>query len=56
MEPPATPQRRLQQNLLKRRAVYGPASPLPQGSAQPDSPSEAELARRKKLAAESSGV
>jgi dihydrofolate reductase len=36
--------------------TYRPAGPLPKGSVQPESPSEAELARRRKLAAESSGV
>ncbi len=32
--------------------TYHPAGPLPRGSAQPEMPSEAELARRRKLAAE----
>lgn len=32
--------------------TYHPAGPLPKGSAQPETPSEAELARRSKLAAE----
>jgi len=32
--------------------TYRPAGPLPKGSPQPDNPSDAELARRKKLAAE----
>ncbi len=32
--------------------TYRPAGPLPEGSAQPGTPSDAELARRKKLAAE----
>lgn len=32
--------------------TYRPAGPLPQGSTAPDNPSEAELARRRKLAAE----
>ena len=35
--------------------TYHPAGPLPRGSAQPESPSEAELVRRRKLAAEGSG-
>jgi dihydrofolate reductase len=34
--------------------TYRPAGPLPRGSAQPETPSEAELVRRKKLAAEGS--
>jgi dihydrofolate reductase len=34
--------------------TYHPAGPLPRGSAQPETPSEAELVRRKKLAAEGS--
>jgi hypothetical protein len=32
--------------------IYRPAGPLPGGSLAPENPSEAELARRKKLAAE----
>jgi dihydrofolate reductase len=36
--------------------TYRPAGPLPKASAQPESPSEAELARRRKLATEHSGV
>ncbi len=36
--------------------TYHPAGPLPQESAPPETPSEAELARRKKLAAEGSGI
>jgi len=36
--------------------TYHPAGPLPKGSAQPETPSEAELVRRKKLAAENSGI
>ena len=36
--------------------TYRPAGPLPQGSFHPESPSDAELARRKKLAAKDSGV
>jgi hypothetical protein len=36
--------------------TYHPAGPLPRGSAQPESPSEAELVRRRKLAAEGSGI
>ena len=35
--------------------TYRPAGPLPEASAQPEAPSAAELARRKKLAAEGSG-
>lgn len=35
--------------------TYRPAGPLPRGFLQPDEPSDAELARRKKLAAEGSG-
>ncbi len=36
--------------------TYHPAGPVPRESAQPEMPSEAELARRKKLAAEGSGI
>ena len=36
--------------------TYRPADSLPQGSFHPDNPSDAELARRKKLAAEGSGI
>ena len=36
--------------------TYRPAGSLPQGSFHPDNPSDAELARRKKLAAEGSGI
>lgn len=36
--------------------TYRPAGPLPTGSAEPDTPSAAELARRKKLAGEGSGI
>jgi len=36
--------------------TYHPAGPLPRGAAQPETPSEAELARRNKLAAEGSGL
>ena len=36
--------------------TYHPAGPLPRGSAQAETPSEAELVRRKKLAAEGSGI
>ncbi len=36
--------------------TYQPAGPLPRGSAQPETPSAAELRRRKKLAAEGSGI
>jgi dihydrofolate reductase len=36
--------------------TYRPAGSRPQGTFHPDNPSEAELARRKKLAAEGSGL
>jgi hypothetical protein len=36
--------------------TYCPAGSLPQGTFHPDNPSDAELARRKKLAAEGSGI
>ena len=36
--------------------TYRPAGSLPQGTLHPDNPSDAELARRKKLAAEGSGI
>jgi len=36
--------------------MYRPAGSLPQGTFHPDNPSAAELARRKKLAAEGSGM
>ena len=36
--------------------TYRQAGSLPQGAFHPDNPSDAELARRKKLAAESSGI
>jgi dihydrofolate reductase len=36
--------------------TYHPAGPLPRRPAQPETPSEAELARRKKLAAEGPGI
>lgn len=36
--------------------TYRPAGPLPRESALPETPSEAELARRQKLAAEGSGI
>lgn len=36
--------------------TYHPAGPLPTGAARPETPSEAELIRRKKLAAEGSGT
>ena len=36
--------------------TYHLAGPLPRRSAQPETPSEAELVRRKRLAAEGSGV
>jgi hypothetical protein len=36
--------------------TYRPVGPLPQRSFHPESPSDAELARQKKLAAEDSGV
>jgi dihydrofolate reductase len=36
--------------------TYHPAGPLPKPQAQPDTPSEAELARRRKLAAEGSRI
>jgi dihydrofolate reductase len=36
--------------------TYRPVGSLPQGSFHPDNPSDAELARRKKLAAEGSGI
>jgi hypothetical protein len=35
-------------------ATYRPAGPLPKGSDLPGTPSQAEIARRKKLAAEGS--
>ena len=36
--------------------TYRPVGPLPQGADQPESLTAAELARRRKLAAESSGA
>ena len=36
--------------------TYRPAGSLPQGTLHPDNPSDAELARRKKLAAEGSAI
>ena len=36
--------------------TYRPAGPLPKGASDPENPSGAELARRKKLAAEGSGI
>ena len=36
--------------------TYRPVGPLPEGSPQPDNPTEAEQARRRKLAAEDSAA
>ncbi len=43
-------------NTYRTYRTYRPAGSLPQGTLHPDNPSDAELARRKKLAAEGSGI
>lgn len=42
--------------LINTYRTYRPAGSLPQGTLHPDNPFDAELARRKKLAAEGSGI
>jgi len=42
--------------LINTYRTYRPAGSLPQGTLHPDNPPDAELARRKKLAAEGSGI
>ena len=43
-------------NTYRTYRTYRPAGSLPPGTLHPDNPSDAELARRKKLAAQGSGI